>query len=147
MFYVVILFFVSGYVFEEEFPYGLNSSILSWWSHPIPVKYLNMYRGYMDDGESLGIGWWRAQNRFRWGDIQPTSDLFIWDDEDSLVKWAGERGMHILPVFGYTAKWAHNLSIPYKDRQYWSLYPPDPSYWGDYEAYVERDLEEAQKFN
>ena len=132
MFYVFVLFLLSEYVYDYGYPFGMNSSILDWWDHPIPEKYRGIYKGYLDNGEALGMGWWRAQNRFRWGDMWPDPYNFVHADEDSLVKWAGERGMHILPVFAYTAgSWAGDTNVPAKYR---SLYPPDPSYWGEYEA-------------
>ena len=135
MFYVFVLFLLSEYVYDYGYPFGMNSSILEWWKHPIPEKYRGIYKGYLDDGRVLGMGWWRAQNRFRWGDMFPEPARFVHADEDSLVKWAGERGMHILPVFGYTALWAVNKSIPEELKlKIGTLYPPDPSYWGEYKA-------------
>ena len=145
MFYVFVLFLLSEYVFDYGFPIGMNQTVYGTFTdttdtNQAVINYRKGYKATMDStAYGLGIGWWRAQYKFRWNDIQPTSpDLYVWDDEDSLVKWAGERGMHILPVFGYTATWAANQEIP---ETYWTLYPPDPSYWGEYEAYVESLVE------
>jgi len=138
MFYVFVLFLLSEYVFDYGFPIGMNQTVYGTFTdttdtNQAVINYRKGYKATMDSvAYGLGMGWWRAQYKFRWGDMFPEPGYFVHADEDSLVKWAGERGMHILPVFAYTAgSWAGDTNVPAKYR---SLYPPDPSYWGEYEA-------------
>lgn len=126
----------------------MNSSINKWWPNPFsdstPPSHLDYkaeYKSYLDSGVVLGLGWWRAQNRFTWPTVQPNDTVWQWEDADSLVKWTQERGMQIIPVFGYTASWAHHSAIPHSDSIYWPLYPPDPSRWDDYKEYVRKLVE------
>lgn len=147
--YIIISFIFLKFslsAFEYNLPFGMNSSINRWWpntfSDPTPPSHLDYkaeYKSYLDSGVVLGLGWWRAQNRFTWPTIQPNESTWNWEDADSLVKWTQERGMQIIPVFGYTAwKWAGNPNVPEKYRE---LYPPDPSRWDDYKEYVRRLVE------
>ena len=141
MFYLVMFFIVSEYVFDGGFPIGMNHTVYGTFTdttdtNQAVINYRKGYKATMDSvAYGLGMGWWRAQYKFRWGDMFPEPGYFVHADEDSLVKWAGERGMHILPVFGYTALWAVNKSIPEELKlKIGTLYPPDPSYLGEYEA-------------
>ena len=147
MFYVFVLFLLSEYVYDGGFPFGMNHPVYGTFTdttdtNQAVINYRKGYKATMDSvAYGLGMGWWRAEFKFRWYDVWPQHEPYdVWDfsDADSLVKWAGERGMHILPVFGYTASWAANQEIP---ESYWTLYPPDPSYWGEYEVYVESLVE------
>lgn len=141
VFALVIFVVLSLHAFEESFPFGMNNTAYGIFSDTTGKydEFKRKYKKTMDfTANELGIGWWRALNKFRWGDIQPNCTTWIWDEEDSLVKWAGERGMHILPVFGYTAKWAGNPKVP---PEYRSFYPPTPLHWNDYKEYVRRLVE------
>lgn len=145
IFFTLVLFVViSLLAFDESFPFGMNNTVYGIFSDTTGKydEFRRRYKKTMDlTAYGLGIGWWRAQNKFRWGDIQPNCTTWIWDDEDSLVKWAGEREMHIIPVFGYTAPWAHHSKLPDSKKDYWHLYPPDPSYWDNYKEYVKQLVE------
>jgi len=148
---IIILFIsltLSSFAFEYDHPFGMNSSIKRWWPNifsdttpPSHIDYKTEYKSYLDSGTVLGIKWWRAQNRFTWPTIQPNNSTWIWEDTDSLVKWTQERGIQIVPVFGYTADWAHHHEIPNTHSVYWTIYPPDPSYLDEYKEYVKRLVE------
>ncbi|MCK4528456.1 hypothetical protein KAW18_13875 [candidate division WOR-3 bacterium] len=142
-FFILSSFFVTLSLlgFTGENPFGVNASIRRWWRKPFDSGKIEEYKAYLDYGDTLGVIWWRAQFRFGWYNVQPdpnNPDSFDFSDEDSLVKWTGEKGIVIIPVFGYTAKWAANS---YVDEKYQTIYPPDPLYWSEYKEYVSRLVE------
>jgi hypothetical protein len=58
--------------------------------------------------------------------VEPKRGVFVWKDADAEVdRWAGKEGMNLLPIFGYTPKWASSgpngeNSYPPKDLHDWS---------------------------
>lgn len=141
--FIIFAFALLLYSSGEDSPFGMNHEIFeTQYSFDDDPEYKQKYKTSMDLSVAAGIKWWRAKNAFRWCDIQP-DNLNDWnfETEDSLVKWAGERGLHLLPVIGNTAKWAHHYDIPSKKSPYWIKYPPNPEHWVDYENYVKALVE------
>jgi len=134
-----LLLFSNG----ENFPFGMNYSIYEkLHSLTEDKEYKEKYKTSMDLVAQAGIKWWRSQGAFRWCDVQP-QDSTSWDfsTEDSLVKWAGERGLHLLPVIGYTANWALHPETKPLNLEKRNCYPPDSKYWDKYENYIKTLVE------
>jgi len=53
---------------------------------------------------SFGVGWTRKD--FSWNAIEPENDRWEWKKTDRLVLECHARGLEILPILAYTAKWA-----------------------------------------
>jgi hypothetical protein len=90
--FVSLLVVLSLFAFDEDFPFGMNFSVYKTFKDTTPelTEYIWKYKAAMDStAYGLGVGWWRAQLKFRWGDMQPYEGEWVWDDEDSLVKWTG----------------------------------------------------------
>ncbi|MCK4545489.1 hypothetical protein KAU43_08115, partial [candidate division WOR-3 bacterium] len=145
---VIIFSSIKIYGFSGENPFGMNLTVPEYWfdkdstySFSGDSVYRNIYKGMLDSAQTMGIVWWRAQYRFRWNDVEPIPGSFVFTDEDSIVKWTSDNRMHMLPVIGNTAKWAHHLGIPNSDSVYWTRYPPDDSYWSDYTKYIKAIVE------
>ncbi len=146
-FIILIIFSFSLSLFsgDELFPFGMNRTVYEY--HDTLTKngeYQQKYKTTMNLCAQAGIKWWRAQYAFRWCNVQPDNwdeDKWDFETEDSLVKWCGERGLHLLPSIGYTAGWA---SHPEAEPLSWEnryRYPPDPDHWDDYQDYVDTLVE------
>jgi len=60
---------------------------------------------------------------------------------DSLVKWTGERGLHIVPFIMYTPEWAFSTDYEFLDvkqkSEYLRTLPPEKmEYWRDFWQFV-----------
>ncbi len=136
---IIFSFSVSLYAGSDLFPFGMNHTVYEE-HHSLTedTEYKTKYKASMDWTAAAGIKWWRAQYAFRWCDVQPI-DLNNWnfETEDSLVKWAGERNLHLLPSIGYTADSARHPgtnSLSWENRR---RYPPDTLHWDDYKKYID----------
>jgi hypothetical protein len=147
---IMLIIFIFGVFLyadgSELFPFGMNYSVCETWGDSLPEdeEFNQKYKISMDWTAAAGIKWWRAMMAFRWCDVQPKvddEDYWNFDTEDSLVRWCGERGLHLLPSIGYTADFALNSAtnpLGIEDRR---LYPPDPVYWDEYQDYVKAIVE------
>ncbi len=134
-----LLLYSSG----ENSPFGINHGLFQGqYSFEKDTKYKEKYKKTMDLSAEAGIKWWRAQNAFRWYQIQP-NNLTNWDfeTEDSLVKWTGERGLHLLPEIGFTATWARHPNVYSLSNDKSHYYLPNPDYWDEYKIYIDRLVE------
>jgi hypothetical protein len=141
--FIIIIIFSYGlslYSGDELSPFGMNHGLFEkQYSFEKDKKYKEKYKRTMDLAAEAGIKWWRAQNAFRWYNIQPDS-LVKWDfeTEDSLVKWTKERGLCLLPEIGFTAtKAKHSKINSFLSNQKSHYYPPDPQKWNEYKFYVD----------
>ena len=88
MFYLVMFFIVSEYVFDGGFPIGMNQTVYGTFTdttdtNQAVINYRKGYKATMDStAYGLGMGWWRAQYKFRWGDMFPEPGYFVHADED-----------------------------------------------------------------
>lgn len=151
--YSALFVFHSLFAFDKNSPFGMNNTVIKDLDFTLQKSeiYRKKYKASMDSTVSLGFGWWRVQTSqgilrdgkgvFRWVDVESEQDSFDFSRTDSIVKWAGERGLHLLPVIGFTAPWAHNSALSNSEKQYWHLYPPDSSCWDDYQEYVRKLVE------
>jgi len=147
--FILILVFSYGlllYSNGENFPFGMNHSIYEK-HHSLTrdKKYKEKYKISMDLVAQAGIKWWRAQGAFRWCDVEPVEGTWNFETEDSLLKWAKERGLHLLPVIGYTPIWAqHPKTDPLEDGEK-IIYPPDATHWNQYETYIDTLIKRYKK--
>jgi hypothetical protein len=131
----------------EPMPFGFNNTVYYSFtdSNIIEIsKYKQKYKETMDYASKANVRWWRAMGKFEWGSIQPDGpEFWNWSDEDSLVKWAGKKDLHILAVLGsqsITPEWAANKKISnYED--FGKCYPPDSLYWNDYSTFIKALVE------
>ncbi len=136
---IIFSFSLSLYSGDELFPFGMNFSIYEEEHSLIENKsYKTKYKTSMDLCAQAGIKWWRAMFAFRWCDVKPDS-LGDWDfeTEDSLVKWAEEKGLNLLPSIGYTAYWAGHPAAELLDKERTCYYPPNPQRWDKYKNYID----------
>ncbi len=145
---ILIIFTFGVFLYadgSELFPFGMNYSVCETWGDSLPEdeEFNQKYKTSMNWIAAAGIKWWRAQRAFRWCDVENLEDDWNFDTEDSLVQWCGERGLHLLPSMGYTAKYAWHSSIKDVDisSENKNRYPPDPSNWNDYEKYIDTLVE------
>jgi len=140
-----IIFSLFG--IDDSLPFGFNHTVYYSFTKNESInilKYKQKYKETMDYAAKANVGWWRAMGKFEWGSVQPEGpESWNWSDEDSLVKWSGERGLHILAVLGchrITPKWAANKKISnYND--FGKCYPPDSSHLNDYHTFVKTLVE------
>jgi hypothetical protein len=136
--FIVLLIFSYGlslYSNSELFPFGMNNTVYSEFNESEYAKNCTLYVRTIDSAASIGIKWWRGMNKFTWLSVEPAKGTYDWSNEDSLVKWTGERGIHIIPVIGYMyPKWAHQPGIP---EEYWEEYPFYSVYWDEYKNFIE----------
>jgi len=130
----------------KSLPFGFNYTVYYSFTgnNSIDVsEYRRKYKKTMDYAEQARVGWWRAMSKFEWGSVQPDGpNSWDWNNEDSLVKWAGEREIHILAVLGchrITPEWAANKNI--SDYDFARCYPPDSAHWSDYHLFVKKLVE------
>jgi hypothetical protein len=141
---IIFSFSLSLYSGDELFPFGMNYTVVELFGDSLPEsdEYKQKYKIAMDLCAQAGIKWWRAMYAFRWCDVETLEDDWDFDTEDSLVKWCGERGLHLLPSIGYTADYAIHPDIAtFLDPENRRRYPPNPDCWDKYEDYVEKLVE------
>jgi len=145
---VLSCFFAFFFLFgiDNSLPFGFNHTVCYSFteSNIIDVsEYKQKYVKTMDYAAEANVRWWRAMGKFEWGNIQPKGpESWDWSDEDSLVKWSGERNLHLLAVLGcqmITPEWATNKKISNYD--FGKCYPPDSSHWHDYHVFVKTLVE------
>jgi len=135
---IIFSYGLSLYSNAENFPFGMNNSVYEK-LHSLTEneEYKAKYKASMDQTAQAGIKWWRVQYAFRWCDVEPVEGIWNFETEDSLVKWTKERGLHLLPVIGYTPIWArHSKTDPLEDEEK-IIYPPHVAYLDKYEAYID----------
>jgi len=146
--FILIITFSYGlslYSNGENFPFGMNNTVYSEFDEKKYQNNVKLYKQTIDSTAALGIKWWRALNKFTWLSVESDSGSYDWSNEDSLVKWTGERGLHIIPVIGWIyPKWAHHTGIPPEDSIYWYKYPFDPGKW---EAYMKFTQDMAERYD
>ena len=81
----------------------------------------------------LSIGWSRLD--FPWDEIEPQKGVWRWEKFDMLVLEAHWRGLEILPILCYTARWAATSLGPFGP----------PRSVKDWEEYVERVVSRYSK--
>ena len=90
-----------------KFGISLGSSLYS-----LSEKELNKK---FDDITSLGIGWLRFD--ISWEEIQPKDSVhFRWNGVDRIVSVANEYNLKLLPILGYTPKWARLAECANNDK-------------------------------
>lgn len=67
--------------------------------------------------QQMGVSWVRlwGVEPFLWFSVEPTPGGWQWDHADALVKLAKSRGIHLLGLLGYPARWA--AAEPSKEHQ------------------------------
>jgi hypothetical protein len=140
--FIMLITFALGiflYGGDELFPFGINHTVYGEFATDAPPGYCAKYERTLDSAATLGIKWWRAMKKFTWLSVQPDEfENYDWSDEDSLVKWTGERDMNILPVIGYMYPyWARHPEIPDTDTVACMRYPFDPNNWGKYMKFTQ----------
>jgi hypothetical protein len=147
-FIILIIFSLSLSLYSEgeNFPFGMNHTVYYSFTEDTSINvssYTHKYKETMGLAAQAHLRWWRAMGKFEWGSVQPDGpSSWDWADEDSLVKWAGKKGLHILAVLGchrLTPEWASYTNMSYKD--FGKCYPPDPNYWDDYHNFVKALVE------
>lgn len=75
----------------------------------------------LDDAVAVHATWARVD--LSWNDVQPTSaSSYNWAPFDAIVNAARTRGLHLLPVIGYTPSWARSAGC-----DAWDCPPADPN--------------------
>jgi len=143
--FVFILIFSYGLSLDSEDygnSFGMNYSVYEqFYSFNDDKEYKDKYKASMNLIAETGIKWWRAQFAFRWCDVENKKGKWNFDTEDSLVKWAGKKGLHLLPSIGYTAAWAQHPNAKSLNWTNKSRYPPNPQHWENYKIYVTKLVE------
>jgi len=135
--FTILLIFTLGvflYGGDELFSFGMNHTIYGEFNDT-PPGYCAIYERTLDSSASIGIKWWRGMKKFTWISVEENQGVYDWEDEDSLVKWTGERNIHVLPVIGYMyPSWAYddigNIPDSIKGR-----YPFDN--WSEYKDFTQ----------
>jgi hypothetical protein len=139
---IIFSFNLSLYSSGEDSLFGINYSVYEQvYSFNDDKEYKEKYKASMNLIAEAGIKWWRAQFAFRWCDVENKKGRWNFDTEDSLVKWAGERGLHLLPSIGYTAAWAKHPNTKALNWENKYRYPPDTLKWDEYKHYIAKLVE------
>ncbi|WP_371497930.1 cellulase family glycosylhydrolase [Kitasatospora sp. NBC_00374] len=84
----------------------------------------------LDDAVNSGSQWVRVD--LSWRNIQPeSSKRYEWQRFDRVVTAARARGLTVLPVIGYTPRWAQKVSCPGNDQ---SCPPANPETFAAFAA-------------
>lgn len=120
-------------------PVWLNAD----WGYPQLGDYRGFeqdaYPAHLDSVESAGITWIRVNCAFRWDIIEETQGSPNFELEDSIVVWAQERGINVVPVVTHTPRWARQRDLDYEYDNY--RRPPDPEHMDDWAAFCSTFVE------
>ncbi|MBN1694612.1 hypothetical protein JW879_04320 [candidate division WOR-3 bacterium] len=105
------------------------------------AEYKKRYKMQLDSLKAGGIKWIRPNSAFNWDNINPQEGVFDTRVMDSIVKWTGERGLHIIPFIMYTPEWAVDtvynfLDAKQKGEYFRRLLPAKMEYWRDFWQFV-----------
>jgi len=105
------------------------------------VEYRKRYKMELDSLKAGGIEWIRPNSAFNWDIANPEEGVFDTRVMDSIVKWTGERGLHIVPFIMYTPEWAVDtvyefLGVKQKKEYSGRLLPAKMKYWRDFWQFV-----------
>jgi hypothetical protein len=105
------------------------------------AEYRKRYKMELDSLKAGGIEWIRPNRTFNWDIANPQKGVFDTSVMDSIVKWTGERGLHIVPFIMSTPEWAVDTGYEFlnakQKREYFRrLMPARMEYWRDFWQFV-----------
>jgi len=124
---------------EDKFKIAFNAPFFPKYIND--AEYRRRYKMELDSLKAGGIKWIRPNRTFNWDIANPREGIFDTSVMDSIVKWTGERGLHIVPFIMSTPEWVVDRSYEFLDakqkKEYFRrLLPAKMEYWRDFWRFV-----------